>query len=319
MTDLSIVVPTYEAAGWLAGAQRAVLAQDVGDLEVVVVDDGSHDGTADLCLAIAARDARVRVVPLESNQGVSHARQVAVEHARAPYVWFVDADDLVAPEAAARMLAAAHRTGADVVMARSRFVYPDSTTRPVPCPPPGVRHGTDVLRTLLRGETSGHLWNKLLRRDLMRPEDFVRARAHSDLALAAAALGRARTGVAIDAHVYDYRLREGSIITSRRSRAESLRVVGEAVARTAAAHGIAAGDPDYDYFRCRFITLSAVKDLVDASPVPDADRRRALRDEIGPRQLRALAARGDTRRLALALTARCSLPAHRVLLALAAR
>lgn len=319
MTDLSIVVPTYEAAGWLAGALRAVLAQDVGDLEVVVVDDGSHDGTADLCLAIAARDARVRVVPLTSNQGVSHARQVAVEQARGPYVWFVDADDLVAPEAAARMLAAAHRTSADVVMARSRFVYPDSTTRPVPCPPPGVRHGTDVLRTLLRGEISGHLWNKLLRRDLLRPEDFVRARAHSDLALTAAALGRARTAVAIDTHVYDYRLREGSIITSRRSRAESLRVVGDAVARTAAAHGIGPGDPDYDYFRCRFITLSAVKDLVDASPVPDADRLRALRDEIGARELRVLAARGDHRRLALALTARCSLPAHRVLLALAAR
>ncbi|MBO3088781.1 glycosyltransferase family 2 protein [Cellulomonas dongxiuzhuiae] len=319
MTALSVVMPTYEAAGWVAGTLRAVLAQAVDDLEVVVVDDGSRDATVDVCRDVAAQDPRVRVVALEHNAGVSHARQVAVAQARGEHVWFVDSDDHVVPGAAARLLAAARADDADVVLARARFVYPDATTRPVPSPAPGTRSGPDVLRALLRGEASGHLWNKLLRRDLLHPEDFVTARTHSDLALAAAALGRARSAVSIDAHVYDYRLRAGSIITTRRSRSESLRVVGDAVARTAAAHGIGPGDPDYDYFRCRFITLSAVKDLVTATDEPDVARLATLRAEIGLPQLRALAARGDTRRLALALTARCSLPAHRVLLALAAR
>lgn len=319
MTALSVVIPTYEAAGWVAGTLRAVLAQEVDDLEVIVVDDGSRDDTVAVCRTVAAQDDRLRVLALERNGGVSRARQAAVEEARGEHLWLVDADDHVAPDAAARMLAAARGTGADVVLARARFVYPDGTARPVPAPSPGTRHGSDVLRALLRGEASGHLWNKLLRRDLLRPEDFVAAPVHSDLALTAAALGRARTAVSIDTHVYDYRLREGSIITTRRSRGESLRVVGDAVAATAAAHGIGPGDPDYDYFRCRFITLSGVKDLVSASDAPDVARLRALRREIGPRQLRALAARRDTRRLALALTARCSLPAHRVLLALAAR
>lgn len=318
MTALSVVMPTYDAADRVGGTLRAVLAQDVDDLEVLVVDDGSTDGTVDVLQAVAAQDPRVRVLPLPENAGVSHARQVAVAQARGTHVWLVDADDQVAPGAAARLLDAARTTGADVVLARARFVYADGTSRPVPTPAPGTLHGSDVLRALLRGEASGHLWNKLLRRDLLHPGDFVAARVHSDLALTAAALGRARTAVAVDAHVYDYRLRDGSIITTRRSRAESLRVVGDAVAATAAAHGIGPGDPDYDYFRCRFITLSGVKDQL-AADAPDPALLDALRREIGLPQLRALAARRDSRRLALALTARCSLPAHRVLLALAAR
>jgi|GEM_PF-1405543 len=319
MTALTVVIPTYDAAAWIAGTLRAVLAQPVADLEVVVVDDASRDGTVDVCRAEAARDPRVRVIALEENGGVSHARQVAVEQARGEHVWLVDADDHVVPGAAPRLLAAARGTGADVVLARARFVYADGSARPVPSPVEGTLHGPDVLRALLRGEASGHLWNKLLRRDLLRPEDFVAARVHSDLALTAAALGRARTAVSITDHVYDYRLRDGSIITTRRSRGESLRVVGDAVAATAAGLGIGPGDPDYDYFRCRYITLSAVKDLVGSPDRPDTARLRALRRQIGPRELRVLASRRDARRLALALTARCSLPAHRALLALAAR
>jgi len=319
MTALTVVVPTYDSAAWVAGTLRAVLAQAVDDLEVIVVDDGSGDDTVAVCREVAAQDPRLRVLPLETNGGVSRARQAAVAQARGEYLWLVDADDQVGPDAAARMLAAARAADADVVLARARFVYPDGTARPVPSPAPGTLHGSDVLRALLRGHASGHLWNKLLRRDLLQPEDFVAARVHSDLALTAAALGRARTAVSLDAHVYDYRLREGSIITTPRSRADSLAVVGDAVAAVAATHGIGPGDADYDYFRCRFITLSGVKDLVSTSDRPDAARLRDLRRELGTRQLRALAARRDTRRLALAVTARCSLPAHRVLLALAAR
>lgn len=318
MTALTVVIPTYQAAGLVAGTLRAVLAEPVEDMEVVVVDDGSRDGTADVCRAVAAGDDRVRVVALPENRGVSHARRVAVEAARGEHLWLVDADDRVVPGAAAALLAAA-ATGADVVLARARFVYADGSERPVASPAPGTLRGPDVLRALLRGDATGHLWNKLLRRDLLRPADFVDARVHSDLALTAAALGRARTAVAVDTHVYDYRLREGSIITTRRSRAASLQVVGESVAASAAAHGIGPGDPDYDYFRCRYITLSAVKDLLSSDDRPDAARLRALRREIGPGALRAFAARRDARRLALAVTARCSLPAHRALLALAAR
>ena len=324
MTALTVVVPTYDVAAHVGGTLRAVLAQPVDGFEVLVVDDGSRDGTVEVCRAVADEDPRVRVLALPENGGVSAARRTAVAQARGTYVWLVDADDHVAPDAAEQLLTAArdadgHGTPADVVLAHARFVYADGTTRPVPSPQTGTLHGPDVLRALLRGDASGHLWNKLLRRDLLHPDDFVPARVHSDLALTAAALARARTAVSIDAHVYDYRLREGSIITTRRSRAESLGVVGDAVAASAATHGIGPGDPDYDYFRCRYITLSAVKDLLATSDRPDGPRLRALRHELGPRQLRALAARRDTRRLALALTARCSLPAHRALLALAAR
>lgn len=319
MTAVSVVVPAYQAEAFVAATLRRLTAQTLDDLEVLVVDDGSTDGTAAAAHAVAAQDPRVRVLELGENRGVSQARAAAVAAARGEYLWLVDADDAVPADAAATLLAAARAADADVVLARADFVYADGSRRPVPVPPPGTLDGDAPLRALLRGEASGHLWNKLFRRDVLALGPFADARVHSDLALVAGGLSRARTAVAVDALVYEYRLRAGSIITTQRSRAASLRVVGDAVAAAAATRGIGPGDADYDYFRCRYITLSAVKDLVRSPGPDDGARLRDLRRELGPRQLRLLAARGDTRRLALALTARCSLPAHRALLALAER
>lgn len=319
MTAVSVIVPAYQAQDLLAATLRRLTTQTLDDLEVVVVDDGSTDGTAAVARAVAAEDPRVRVLELGENRGVSQARAAAVAAARGDYLWLVDADDAVPADAAAALLAAARGADADVVLARADFVYADGSRRPVPAPAPGRLVGDAPLRALLRGEASGHLWNKLFRREVLAPGPFVPARVHSDLALVAGALARTRTAVSVDVPVYEYRLRAGSIITTPRSRAESLRVVGDAVAAAAATRGIGPGDPDHDYFRCRFITLSAVKDLVRSPGPDDAARLRALRRELGARQLRLLAGRRDARRLALALTARCSLPAHRALLALADR
>lgn len=319
MTAVSVVVPAYQAEGFVAATLRRLTAQTLDDLEVVVVDDGSTDGTAAAARAVAAEDPRVRVLELGENRGVSQARAAAVAAARGEYLWLVDADDAAPADAAASLLAAARAADADVVLARADFVYADGSRRPVPAPAPGRLDGEAPLRALLRGEASGHLWNKLFRREVLASGPFVAARVHSDLALVAGALARARTAVSVDVPVYEYRLRAGSIITTPRSRAESLRVVGDSVAASAATRGIGPGDPDHDYFRCRFITLSAVKDLVRSPGPDDAARLRALRRELGARQLRLLAERRDARRLALALTARCSLPAHRALLALAER
>ncbi|WP_136518545.1 glycosyltransferase family 2 protein [Cellulomonas telluris] len=319
MTAVSVVLPVYQAEAFVTATLERLTGQTLDDLEVVVVDDGSTDGTAAACRAVAARDPRVRVLELGENRGVSQARAAAVAAARGEHLWLVDADDVVPPDAAATLLAAARSAGADVVVGRADVVRTGGTRRPVPVPAPGRLDGDAPLRALLRGEITGHLWNKLFRREVLAPGPFVPARVHSDLALVAGALARARSAVCVPELVYEYRIRPGSVVTTPRSRAESLDVVGAAVSAAARTRGIGPGDPDHDYFRCRYITLSAVKDLVRSQPDGQEARLRALRRELGPRQLRLLAARGDARRLALALTARCSLPAHRALLALAER
>ena len=98
--DVSVVIPAFNAAETLAETIASLQAQlpHGGTWEAVVVDDGSRDETARVAQELAAADARVRFVPRE-NQGVSATRNRGVREARHPWIWFLDADDLLVPEA----------------------------------------------------------------------------------------------------------------------------------------------------------------------------------------------------------------------------
>lgn len=114
--ELSVVVIGYNDRANLPTAIRSVLDQTLRHLEVIVVDDASTDGSADVAEAIAAKDPRVRVVRLPENSGgCSRPRNVGLEQARAPYVMFLDSDDRYDRHACKNMLLTAERTGADVV------------------------------------------------------------------------------------------------------------------------------------------------------------------------------------------------------------
>lgn len=101
---VAVVMPAYEAARTVGAAVDSALRQTVADLEVLVVDDGSRDGTAAVVADRAARDGRVRLIE-QANAGPSAARNRALAEARAPVVAFLDADDLMLPFYVERMLA----------------------------------------------------------------------------------------------------------------------------------------------------------------------------------------------------------------------
>jgi hypothetical protein len=93
---VSVVVPAYQAAATLGATLASILDQDHTHLEVLVVDDGSTDGTADLAAAAAAADPRVRVLGDGVNRGRSAARNAGLDAAQGDWVAMVDADDLLA-------------------------------------------------------------------------------------------------------------------------------------------------------------------------------------------------------------------------------
>ena len=97
MTDrvkISVIVPVYNAADLLPRAVNSVLMQDFTGYEVILVDDGSTDGSAHICDEFAEHEANIRVIHRE-NGGVSSARNAGIEAARGEYVMFMDADDAV--------------------------------------------------------------------------------------------------------------------------------------------------------------------------------------------------------------------------------
>lgn len=312
--DVTIVLPCYNVAEFLEGALSSLLRQTHPSIEVVVVDDASGDPTADIARRVAATDERIRLEPLERNGGVAAARQRAVELARGEFVWFVDADDEWDDRAVELMLAAARSEKADVVIAKAVTVLPDGATKPVGgWSPPGAVSGEVAFRALLRGQVTGHLWNKLFATSNLRAITFTRIQQHSDQAMVAQVLAGAGSVVAIDPVVYRYRLRQGSIIRSGSRRAESLATLADVVRESASTvDPHLTRDPDFRYYEARYLTLSRMKDTV-LGDYPDAQRRsmqREIRSLITPAVLAAVARERDLTRLLLLIGAKASIRAY---------
>ena len=114
--ELTVVVICYNDRERLPKAIRSVQEQTLRHLEIVVVDDASTDGSADVAQRIAEQDNRVRTVQLPTNSGgCSAPRNAGLDHARAPYVMFLDSDDFYDRHACKNLLLTAERTGADLV------------------------------------------------------------------------------------------------------------------------------------------------------------------------------------------------------------
>ena len=124
----SVVVPLYNKATYIVSTIRSVLAQTMSDFEVIVVDDGSSDGGAEL--VIAMDDSRVRVVR-QANAGVAAARNKAISLARGEWVAFLDADDWYHPEYLASLVEVQKAyPGVDTVAAKYLPVFHASGTWP---------------------------------------------------------------------------------------------------------------------------------------------------------------------------------------------
>lgn len=112
---VSVVMANHQGAPYIERALRSVMAQSLGDLEIIVVDDASTDGSAPIVERLAGEDARVRLLRLEANGGPARARNAALDCARGRWIAVVDGDDIVHPERFERLVATAGQTGADVV------------------------------------------------------------------------------------------------------------------------------------------------------------------------------------------------------------
>lgn len=91
---ISVIVPVYQVKDYLRATLDSVLSQSYENWELILVDDGSSDGSGEICDEYAGKDTRIRVVH-QQNQGVSAARNLGMELAEGEYLTFLDADDLI--------------------------------------------------------------------------------------------------------------------------------------------------------------------------------------------------------------------------------
>ena len=108
-------MPVYNVAPYLAACLDSILAQAFRDFEIVLVEDGSTDGSREIAEAYEAEDARVRLVEHRWNHGVTAAHNLGLEVSRGRYVVFADSDDLVTPDYLSLLHQVAEQQQADIV------------------------------------------------------------------------------------------------------------------------------------------------------------------------------------------------------------
>lgn len=133
---ISVIIPSYNRKETLPGCIESVLKQSYNNIEIVIADDGSTDGTQELFENYP--DARVRYVRYEPNRGACHARNYGAALSRGEYIAFQDSDDFWHTDKLEKQLALLEETGADmcycgmnrVAENGNRFYYPVTTPRP---------------------------------------------------------------------------------------------------------------------------------------------------------------------------------------------
>ncbi|MQY07507.1 bifunctional glycosyltransferase/CDP-glycerol:glycerophosphate glycerophosphotransferase [Actinomadura macrotermitis] len=223
---LSVVVPFHNVEDYFLQCLESLAAQTFADFEVVMVDDGSPDGSAVIAKAFAARDPRFRLVQ-QDNQGLGPARNTGVRHTDGRYLAFADSDDIVPPHAYERMIASLEETGSDLVSgAVDRFTAGRRTRARF--------YGEAFGRTRLRTHVSRDLellndrtaWNKVFRRSFWDAHGFAfPAGAYEDAPVTIPAHVRAASVDVISDVVYHYRVRTTAdrSITQRRTELGNLR------------------------------------------------------------------------------------------------
>ncbi|MEG2500295.1 MAG: glycosyltransferase family 2 protein [Oscillospiraceae bacterium] len=172
---VSIIIPIYNAAPQLARCIESVRRQTYQNLEIILVNDGSHDASLPICRMYADVDKRIVIID-KLNSGVSATRNIAIDDARGAYLQFVDADDYLMPNATEIMVTRAMEASADMVIANYYRVDGDEITEH------GFLHRRDVMnrrefaKELMEEPASfyyGVLWNKLYSARIIR-ENCIR-------------------------------------------------------------------------------------------------------------------------------------------------
>ena len=167
--SLSIIIPVYNSEDFLARCLDSVLKQTLKDIEIILVNDGSKDGSGAICDKYAQKDSRIKVI-YQENQGVSAARNNALAIASGDFVGFVDSDDYIHPQMFEKLLATAEKDKSDVVMCDALTVYDDGRTENdtiTQLPESTVLEKSNISPFLLL-ETAGAVWRCIYKKSLLQ-------------------------------------------------------------------------------------------------------------------------------------------------------
>ncbi|GAA4958687.1 glycosyltransferase family 2 protein [Actinoplanes utahensis] len=222
---LSVVVPMYNVESYLPLLLASIAEQDLTDIQVILVDDGSTDATGRIAAAQAARDRRFRVIT-QDNNGLSAARNAGIQRATGEFLAFADADDVVPAHAYRVLVGSLEESGSDIASGDVRRLTSKGVSRY-----PGYAETFAVARRrthITRDEAliaDRMVWNKVFRRSFWDAHGFAfRLPQYEDGPVTIRAHITASAVDVVPRVVYLWRIREGGepSITQRQYEAANI-------------------------------------------------------------------------------------------------
>lgn len=213
---LSIIVPAYNVEPFLDKCLASICNQTFRDFEVILVNDGSTDGTLSIAQAWASKDARIRLIDQE-NRGLAAVRNIGLREARTEKIFFVDSDDYLELNTLELMWGMQEESGADVVI--SNYVLEDLAGVPLPAqhafPPQGVMTGGQALLLMLYDQSlRSYSCMRIFSRRLFDGISFPEGELLEDFQTIYKVVARAAHVAILPARLYHYVQQGGSILNN---------------------------------------------------------------------------------------------------------
>lgn len=215
---ISIIVPVYNVKEYLQKCIESILAQTYKNYEVILVDDGSTDGSGRICDDYAIRHNNITVIH-QDNKGLSEARNVGIRRASGEVLSFVDSDDWLESCMLEFMITAMQEYNSDIVICRGRFVNSQNQIEKIiGIDDTRIMSGIEATKEILKDiDIPSFAWNKIYKRTLFDGIEYPIGRLFEDTATTYKLFYKSQKVVAIPMVGYNYRANPFSITRQLRT------------------------------------------------------------------------------------------------------
>ena len=206
---VSIIVPVYNVKEYVVKCIESIIAQTYKNIEIIIVDDGSTDGSGEICDSF--HDSRIKILH-KKNGGLSSARNTGLDVASGKFICFIDSDDYIDVDMIESLYKTCKAYESDMSICRYHIVGSNISDECEMSDKLHVYSGIEALEEMLKGKIKSLAWNKMYRKEIFTDIRFPEGMVYEDIYIMHKLFLKCKRIVTIPNKAYYYVWRDGSIM-----------------------------------------------------------------------------------------------------------